>query len=77
MKQTIWFSALPLLKSKTVIIQRGLVDIEPAATRPKYGEMLRREIKDLPKIPVALPDFLFRLRCHRDIRHGAYIFEVA
>jgi len=36
-------SALPLLKSKAVIIERGLVDIKATAIRPKFGDVLGRE----------------------------------
>ena len=66
MKERARVGAPPLLKSKTVIIERGLVDIrtgfrkKTAAIGPQYGDVVRREVKELPKLQLLLPDFLFR-----------------
>src|SRR5258707_7833490 len=67
----------PFVKSKAVIIQRGLVDIKAAAIGPQYDDVLRRKIHDLSKLPFALPDLFFRLLCCAEVRHGTHIFEVA
>jgi len=41
MKQPMQISTLPLLKSKAVIIKRGLVVIERTSIGPKFGNVLR------------------------------------
>src|SRR6202051_1421667 len=76
MKQLMQISALPLLKGNTAIIERDLVDIETTSIRPKFGDVLRREVKNLSQFPFALPDLLFRPLCCGDVRHGTYKFEV-
>src|SRR6202011_2788021 len=53
MKQRLQISALPLLKRETVIIEPGLVVIETAAIRPEFGDVQRREVQDLAKLPFA------------------------
>src|SRR6202035_455779 len=61
MNQPIQIRPTPLFKSKTVIIERGLVSIERVSIRPKLGDVLRREVNELSQLPFALPDLLFRL----------------
>ncbi len=71
-------SALPLLNSKTVKIERGLVVIERTSVRPKFGDVERAEIEELSELPFALPDLRFRLLCFGDIHRGPdKFYEVA
>ena len=77
MKQSLQFGALPLFQRKAVIIERGLIVIEGTSIRPKFGDVKRREIKELSELAFALPDLPFRLLCCRDVRHGTHKFEVA
>src|SRR5260370_12491871 len=74
MKQRIQICASPLLKGKTVIIERGLVVIERTSIGPKFGNVLRREVKELPELPFALPDLHFCLLCGGDVHRGPYKF---
>ena len=68
MTQRLQISALPLLKRKTVIIEPGLVVIKTGAIRPEFGDVQRREVKNLAKLPFAalapLPGEL-QLRAYR------------
>ena len=67
-----------LLKSYTVIIERGLVVIERSSIRPKFGDVHGREVKDLSELALALSDFLFRLTLFGDIRRGPEkLYDVA
>src|SRR5690242_13302764 len=59
----------PLVKRNRVIIQRGLIDIKPASVGSQYGDELRREVQDLPKLCFALPDLRFRLLFGGHIHH--------
>ena len=43
----------------------------------QHADLLRCEVKELPQIPVALPDLLLRLLCRGDVGHGTDIFELA
>jgi hypothetical protein len=61
MNESTSVGAPPLLKSETEIIERSLVAINTTAIRPQYGDVLRHELKELPKLPFALPDLLFGL----------------
>ena len=71
-------SALPLVNSKTVIIERGLVVIKRTSIRPKFGDVHGREIKKLAELPFALPDLRFRLLCLGDIhRSPNKFYEIA
>jgi len=67
----------PLLEAKTEVLERGLIDIYTTSIRPKFGDVLRREVQDLPQLPFALPELFFRMFCSSDVRHGAHIFKVA
>src|SRR5260221_3729894 len=60
MKQPVRVGGLPLLKSQTVIIERGLVVIKTLSVWSQYGDVLRRKIKELSELLFALPDLLFR-----------------
>jgi hypothetical protein len=78
MEQAIQITPLPLVNSKTVIIERGLVVIKRTSIRRKFGDVHRREVKKLSELPFALPDLRFRLLCLGDIHRGPDIFhEVA
>src|SRR3984893_5471181 len=78
MKQPIQISAAPLLKSKPVIIEGGLGVVGGTFVTAKFGDVLRREIKELSEPPFALPDLLLRLLCHGDVHHRSDKFhEVA
>src|SRR5258708_1118488 len=70
MEQAMQISALPLLNSKTVKIERGLVVIERTSIRPKFGDVQRAEIEELSELPFALRDLRFRLLCFGDIHRG-------
>jgi len=78
MEQAMQISALPLVNSKTVIIERGLVVIKRTSIRPKFGDVHGREVKKLSELPFALPNLRFRLLCVGDIHRGPNkFFEVA
>src|SRR5712671_4805723 len=78
MKQRIQICASPILKSKTVIIERGLVVIERASIGPKFGNVLRREVNELPELHFALPDLFFCLLCDRNVhRRPDKFYEVS
>src|SRR5467141_2383082 len=68
MKQRMHVSALPLLESQTVIIERGPVVIETTSIRPKFGDVQRRKVKNLAKLSFALPNPLFRPPLIIDVR---------
>src|SRR6202022_3545241 len=72
MKQPIQISALPLLKSKTIIIECGLVVIERTSIRPKFRDVQRREVEELPELDFALPDLFFRPLALGDVDHGTH-----
>src|ERR1700719_5177036 len=78
MKQPIQISAAPLLKSKAVIIKCGLIVVERTSVRPKFGDVLGRQLQDLSKLAFALPDLLLRLPCRGDVHHRFdKLYEVA
>src|ERR1700733_5694451 len=78
MKQLKQIGALPLLKGKTVIIERDSVVKERTSIRSKFGDERRRKIKDLPQSPFALPDLLFCLLCFGDVHRSTNkLYEVA
>src|SRR5579859_1986184 len=78
MKQPIQISAAPLLKSKAVIIECGLIVVERTSVRAKFGDVLRREIDELSEPPFALLDLLLRLLCRGDVHHRSdKLYEVA
>ena len=77
MKKSATVEAQTLLKGKTEIIERRLIDINTSVIRSQYSNLLRRDIQDLSKLPFAVPDLLFRLLCRGDGCHGAHIFEAA
>jgi hypothetical protein len=52
-------AALPFLKSKTVIIKRGMIGVETTHVGPSNGDVLRRKIQDLSKLRFFLPKQLF------------------
>jgi len=61
-----------------VIIKRGLVVIERTSIGPKFGNVLRREVKELPELPFALPDLFFCLLCDRNVhRRPDKFYEVS
>ena len=61
-----------------MIIERSLVVIERSSIRPKFRDVKRREVNELPELPFALPDLLFRLLCRGDIHHRPdKFYEVA
>src|SRR5258708_35760380 len=67
MKQSVRVSGLPLLKSKTVIIERGLVVIQTPSVWSQDGDVLMRKIKELSELLFALPDFrlgLYEITLH-------------
>src|SRR5258706_13442636 len=70
MGQGMQISTLPLLESKAVIIERGLVVIERTSVRPKFSDVQRAEIEELSELPFALPDLRFRLLCFGNIHRG-------
>ena len=63
MKQSIQIGVAPLFKSKAVIIKCGLIVVERTSVRPKFGDVLRREIEELSTPPFALPGRLVRGAC--------------
>src|ERR1700722_11389314 len=69
--------ALPLLKSKTEIVERCLINIKTRVIGSQYSNLLRRKIKDLSKLRFALPDLVFSLLCCGDVCNSAHIFQVA
>src|ERR1700730_16750852 len=78
MKQAVQISVPPLPKSNTVIIERGLVVIKRTSIGAKFSDVLRREVKELPELPSALPDLLFGLLCGGNIyRRPDKFYEVA
>jgi hypothetical protein len=71
-------SALPLLKSNSVIPERGLVVIERNSIRPNFGDVYRREIEELSRFTFALSELLFRLLALCDIHNGPdKLYELA
>src|ERR1700737_4458112 len=58
--QTKAIETSPFLESNTVIVERGLVNIEMAPVGPEYGDVQRRGIEDLPELEFLFPDFLLR-----------------
>src|SRR4029077_3077155 len=76
MEQPMQISASPLLKRKTVIIERGLVVIERTSIRPKFGDVQGREIKELSELPFTLPDLFFRqLALNSHTREMGYLCD--
>src|SRR5258708_17005949 len=71
MKQSVRVGGLPLLKSKTVIIERGLVVIKTPCVWSQYGDVLGRKIKELSELLFALPDLLFRPLAFSDVADEA------
>src|SRR5712692_5669144 len=71
MKQSVRVGGLPLLKSHTVIIERGSVVIKTPSVWSHYGDVLRRKIKELSELHFALPDLFFGTPALRDIDHRA------
>ena len=69
--------APPLLKSKPEIIEYGLVGIKAAAIGAKHSDQMRREVQNISKLCLALPDYVFRMLYSGDVCHGAHKFEVA
>src|SRR5271165_4673029 len=67
----------PLLEAKTEVIERGLIGIKTTSIRPKFGDVLRREVQDLSQLPFALPDRSFGLLAFGDINHGADELKIA
>ena len=63
--------ALPFLKRKTEIIEGGPVDIQrphrPTAVGPENRDKLRREVEELSKLHLLLPDLLFRTLTLRNV----------
>src|ERR1700722_13077108 len=64
--------APPLLKSKPEIIEDALVGIKAAAIGSKYSDQMRREIQNISKLCLALPDLLFRMLTFGDICRTTY-----
>src|SRR2546427_10824755 len=71
MNQALQISGLPLLKSHTVIVERGLIVVQTTSIRPKFGDVLRRQIQQLSKLPFALPDLLLGALAVMDVRSGS------
>src|SRR5437762_724465 len=70
MNQALQISGLPLLKSHTVIVERGLIVVQTTSIWPKFGDVLRRQIQQLSKLPFALPDLLLGALAVMDVRSG-------
>src|SRR5262249_58089861 len=51
---------LPLVDVQTEILERGVIGVERASIRPKYADVLRREVQNLPELCFLVADFVFR-----------------
>src|SRR5260370_21146942 len=49
----------PLIQTHAKVIERGAIGIERASIRPKYSEVLRREVQHLTEFHFLLPDLFF------------------
>src|ERR1700733_8623436 len=67
--------ALPLLKSKTEIVERCLIHIKTSVIGSQYSNLLRREIDDLSKLHFALPDLRLCLLAFGNVHYGADEFN--
>src|SRR3989442_4519776 len=63
----IWMSEIisrcfgsPSVNVDTEILERCVICIDCASIRPKYTDVLRREVQNLPEIPLSFPDGRFR-----------------
>src|SRR5215471_1220865 len=50
----------PLVEGDTEILERYVIGVERASTRPKYTDVLRREFHNLSKLCFLCADFVFR-----------------
>ena len=50
----------PLFKSKAAVIEEDAVGVKWFTVRPVYGNMLRRQVQNLPKACFLFADFVFR-----------------
>src|SRR5215471_2287994 len=50
----------PLVEGDAEILERYVIGVEWASTRPKYTDVLRREFHNLSKLCLLCADFVFR-----------------
>src|SRR5260370_26273602 len=83
MKELARARVLPLLESNAVIIEGGLVETwtsfreKTSAIGSQHRDVLRQEVNELPKLPFALPNLVFRRLGYGDVHDRSNKLDTA